>query len=373
MSRSAAPRGERRAAGGQAPRPATPGRAAPVPRLCVVGALVGRNPGCVTSQGEILADGLAAAGFPVLAVSARAGRYARLADIVATLHRRRREIDVVILQVYGGPSFVVEDAASALARAAGHRVVAHLHGGALPTFLGRWPRWGRRVLRRAHALVAPSPYLVDAVAAHGFEARVIPNALDLAASPFRLRTAVEPRLFWMRSFHPLYNPLLAVRVLARVRAVHPRATLTMGGQDKGMLAAVRAEAARLGVTDGVRLVGFLDAEGKRREAAAADVFLNTNRVDNTPVAVLEAGAFGLPVVATAVGGVPRLLRDGHDGLLVPDDDAPAMADAVLRLVREPALAAHLSANGRRLAEGSAWPAVRVAWERLLTGLAAGRR
>ena len=99
--------------------------------------------------------------------------------------------------------------------------------------------------------------------------------------------------------------------------------------------------------------------GKRREGNAADIFINTNRIDNMPVAVLEAGATGLPVVATAVGGVPDLLVDGRDAVLVSDDDDAAMADAILRLLRDPELAGRLSRNGRLLASRSAWESVRV--------------
>jgi glycosyltransferase involved in cell wall biosynthesis len=79
---------------------------------------------------------------------------------------------------------------------------------------------------------------------------------------------------------------------------------------------------------------------------------------------LEAGAFGLPVVATAVGGLPYLLCDGENGLLVPAGNAPAMADAVRRLLDQPELAAALSANGRRLAESCGWAIVRGQWAAL---------
>ena len=114
----------------------------------------------------------------------------------------------------------------------------------------------------------------------------------------------------------------------------------------------------------------LDAAAKRRETDAADVFLNTNRGDNTPGGVIEACAAGLPVVATAVGGIPYMLRDGEDALLVPDDDDEAMAAAVLRLFDTPALVRRLSESGRRLAEGCAWPVVRAEWERVIADVAA---
>lgn len=367
VPRQAAPRGV-------AP-PAAPAReAAPHgrPRLCIVGPMLGRHPGVVTTQGELLADALAAAGHDVTRASDHPARLGRLVDIARTVLRARGRAEVLVVQTFGGPSFVVEDVASLLGRWGGMRIVFHLHGGAMPAFMQRHPRWTRRVLRRGDALVAPSAFLADAVRAHGFEARVIPNGIALADYPFRARTRLAPRLFWMRTFHPLYNPTLAVRVLARVRETHPDATLTMAGQEKGSGDAVRAEVARLGLGDAVRFVGFLDHAGKLAHGDAADVFLNTNHVDNTPVGVLEAAALGLPVVATDVGGLRHLVRHEESALLVADDDAEGMAAAVRRLLDEPALAERLSRNGRAVAERSAWGGVVAAWDALfatLTGAA----
>ena len=338
------------------------------PHLCVVGALVGCNPGRVTSQGEILAAHFLAAGYDVTATSGASSRYVRLADIVRTLVRSRRLVDTVILQIYGGWSFVVEDIASALARRFGHRIVMHLHGGAMPAFMARFPRWTRRVLSRADAMVAPSPFLTRAVAQQGWGASTIPNLIDVSEYRFRQRGPVGPRLFWMRSFHSIYNPVMALRVLQRVRADLPEATLTMAGPDKGLERGLRQEAVRIGVADAVRFVGFLDHAGKLREGGAADIFINTSRIDNTPVAVIEACAMGLPVVTTEVGGIRDLLSDGSSGLLVGDDDVPAMAQAILRLVGDPQLARRLSTNGRRLAERSSWDQVCAQWERLFAQL-----
>jgi glycosyltransferase involved in cell wall biosynthesis len=222
-----------------------------------------------------------------------------------------------------------------------------------------------RVLRRGRAWVAPSGFLAEPFRARGFDVRVIPNVVDLAEYPYRHRPAAAPRLLWMRTFHELYRPDLAVRTLALVRRSHPGATLTLAGQDKGLLGETRRLAAELGLEGAVRFAGFLDAEGKRREFAEHDVFLNTNRVDNAPVSVLEAAAFGLPVVSTNVGGIPHLLRDGDEALLVPEGDAGALASAVCRLLDEPGLAGRLSAAGRDVAERSAWARVRPLWEELL--------
>jgi glycosyltransferase involved in cell wall biosynthesis len=239
-----------------------------------------------------------------------------------------------------------------------------LHGGAMPEFMARFPRWSRSVLTRATCLVAPSGFLKRAVGRYGFDARVISNVIDLKHYQYRHRYALRPRLFWMRAFHPVYNPVLALRVLSRVKRHVPDASLVMAGQCKGAEGEVAALAREMGLDGAVQFPGFLDQDGKRLHGNAADIFINTNRVDNMPVALLEAGAMGLPIVATAVGGVPDLLTQGRDGVLVPDDDDEAMADAILRLLRDPELAGRLSRNGRCLAERSAWDAVALQWKGL---------
>ena len=327
--------------------------------------MIGRTPGWVTTQGERLGDLLEQEGYPVISVSSSTNRYVRLADIVKTLAARRKEYDIVVLQVFGGPSFVVEDIASWLSRSFARRIIMVLRGGAMPDFMARYPSWNTRVLTRADLLVVPSAYLQRAIKPYGFQARLIPNVIELPAYQFRRRASLAPRLFWMRSFHPIYNPTMAIRVLAQLRTQVPEATLVMAGQDKGQESEVRALATSLGLNGAVRFSGFLDMAAKMREASAADIFINTNSIDNMPVAVVEACALGLPVVSTSVGGVPDLLTDGETGLLVPDNDAEAMAASVLRLLREPVLAARLSENGRALAIRSSWEAVRPQWEEVI--------
>lgn len=338
-------------------------------RLCFVGPILGRNPGWVVSQGEVLGELLVTEGHTVRLTSHFPGRIRRMADTLASLLVWRGEIDLVIHLVFHGPGFVITDAASMLCRVLGLPQIFVLHGGGLPAFAAGHRRWVRGVLKRGALVIAPSGYQArafDHLMEPAAAVHVIPNVLDIERYPYRQRAAVEPNLLWMRTFHWNYHPEMALDVLADLRSTHPAATLTMAGQEKGLGAAIRELASRRGLAGAVRFPGFLGPEDKVREFAAHDIYLNTNRVDNMPVSVLEAGAFGLPVVATAVGGIPYLLRDGETGLLVPDGDATAMSAAVCRLLDEPGLAGRLSANGRRLAESCAWEPVKAQWQTLFT-------
>jgi glycosyltransferase involved in cell wall biosynthesis len=174
---------------------------------------------------------------------------------------------------------------------------------------------------------------------------------------------------WVRAFHETYDPSLAVRVLALVARDHPAATLTMLGRDKkdGSLEDAQKTAKELGVLSKVKFAGAVPNEEIPRHLDQHDVFLNTTRVDNTPVSVLEAMACGLLVVSTNVGGVPHLLTDATDALLVPPGDAEAMAAAVGRVLTEPELAARLSAAARARVLEMDWARVLPRWEALLLG------
>src|SRR5438876_398998 len=104
----------------------------------------------------------------------------------------------------------------------------------------------------------------------------------------------------------------------------------MAGATGSAEQAVRQLANELRIESATRFVGFLDLAGKNREGADAEIFLNTNHVDNTPVSVIEACALGLPVVTTKVGGMADLLTQEETGLLTEPGNDEAMAAAVRR-------------------------------------------
>ena len=98
------------------------------------------------------------------------------------------------------------------------------------------------------------------------------------------------------------------------------------------------------------------------------MFINTTNVDNTPVSVIEAMALGLPVVSTNVGGIPFLLEDGVDALLVEPNDQEAMCRAIERLKSDPELVKQLTLNARKKVENFDWEVVKHQWKKLFDEL-----
>jgi glycosyltransferase involved in cell wall biosynthesis len=102
----------------------------------------------------------------------------------------------------------------------------------------------------------------------------------------------------------------------------------------------------------------------------ADLYLNASRIDNFPGSILEAFASGTPVVTTDAGGIPHLVAHGRTGMLAPVGDDAALADAALRLLDDPELAAGIAERARAEAVGRyGWAAVRDRWAALYRTLA----
>ncbi len=202
-------------------------------------------------------------------------------------------------------------------------------------------------LRRAHRVVVPSAYLRRVALGWGLHAArvsVVPNAAPaVPAHPTREEAravlgvtgptiGTAGRLTAQKALED------ALQALARVSGVE---LLVLG--DGPERATLERRAAELGVSDRVRFLGA----GTRRDVIAlfraADVGLLTSAWENLPHTLLEALAAGTPVIATAVGGIPEIVRDGENGLLVPPRDVAAIASAIERVVRDDGLRASLAA------------------------------
>lgn len=127
---------------------------------------------------------------------------------------------------------------------------------------------------------------------------------------------------------------------------HPAHFLLVG--DGPLRASLEDRVRNLGLGGRVHLPGL--QEDVRPYLAAMDVFLMSSRYEGLPLALLEAQAAGLPVVATAVGGVPEVIRDGRTGILVPFGEVGALVAALERLLGDPGFRRAMGDRGRRRVE-----------------------
>jgi glycosyltransferase involved in cell wall biosynthesis len=170
---------------------------------------------------------------------------------------------------------------------------------------------------------------------------VIYNAVDVHAAPQTALTGAPPQVISVGRFKAPKDPLTLVGALGQLEPGTFRATVVGDGPDGPQVAAAVHQA---GLESAVDLVGErLDVPAL---LARADVFVLASLSEGFPMSLLEAMAAGLPVVASAVGGVSEAVIDGETGLLVAPNDPDAMARALRTLLSEPDLRRRLGEAGR---------------------------
>ena len=115
----------------------------------------------------------------------------------------------------------------------------------------------------------------------------------------------------------------------------------------------------------VRFTGKLRKKQWAKLSADSDIFLNTTNIDNTPISVIESMALGLALVSTDVGGMHFLIEDKKDGVLVPEKDVEAMAEAIRTLIEQPEVASKMTLQAREKVTSFDWEIVKVKWNQLL--------
>jgi len=228
-------------------------------------------------------------------------------------------------------------------------VIFHLHGGGFATFYDaecgpvgraivrffldraacvvvvseRWCAWMHRVTRNPHVVCIANPVRMPAPSA-------TPREPALVAFAGRYEAG--------KGVHEL------LAAIAGLAASEPGLRLECAGS--GDRDTFEARAKSLGIGDRVAMRDWIDASDRDELLARASIFVLPSHAEGLPISLLEAMAAGCPVIASAVGGVPDLIVDGVNGLLVPAGDATALAMAIHRVLRDPALAAQLSRCGR---------------------------
>jgi glycosyltransferase involved in cell wall biosynthesis len=148
----------------------------------------------------------------------------------------------------------------------------------------------------------------------------------------------------MRAFEDVYNPAMAVEVARLLDKKFPDFQMVMAGGDKGLLTAIKRMVSDYGLTTKVLFPGYINHQQKLQYAREYDIYICTNKIDNAPVSVIEFMALGLPIVSVNTGGIPYIIKDGENGLLVNDEDVDAMVEKIEMLIQQPALTTQIAAN-----------------------------
>ncbi len=316
---------------------------------------------------ETLGPLLEQEGFKVLYASDKKNPIFRLFSMLSSIVRNRKIIGIVLIDTYSTYAFYYAWASSQLCRLLNIIYIPILHGGNLPDKIQNSPFLCNQIFNYSQTNIVISGYLQKYMEEKKYKYSLIPNNIDIGQYKFLHRINVSPRLLWVRAFHKIYNPQLAVQVVAKLAAKYPDITLTMIGPEKdGSLEECKKLSVKLGVENRINFTGKLCKKDWIAISEKHDIFINTTNFDNLPVSVIEAMALGIPVISTNVGGIPYLINNGENGLLVEPDNESEMISAVIKLLDDSNLVCHLSSNGKMTAASFDWMIIKEKWRNLFS-------
>ncbi len=205
--------------------------------------------------------------------------------------------------------------------------------------------------RFAHSLGFPQDRIT--VVYNGVDLSCFNGRVDASMMRSQLGIGDAPLVVTASRLIKRKSPGLLISAFAKVLKVIPDAKLVIAGsgrEEDNLSRQIKG----LNITDSVFMVGELPKEKVAQLMAAADVFALPSKMESFGLALVEASAAGVSVVCSNSGGVPEVFQDGFNALLYPPGDDEAMAQAIIRLLRNKKLAKTIGANATETASRFAW-------------------
>jgi glycosyltransferase involved in cell wall biosynthesis len=300
-------------------------------------------------------------GYTIIFTSNKQNKVIRLLDMVVSFFKNKSTSDYVLIDTYSTHNFYYALVIAVLCKLFNKKYITLLHGGNLPSRLDKSPKMSKQIFKNAYLNISPSLYLKDNFEKHGYHnIKFVPNTIQIESYPFSNRDYTTIKLLWVRSFSKIYNPKMAVSVVSQLINQGYQAELCMVGPDSdGSLQEVQEYASQIEVE--VTFTGKLTKQEWIALSKDYNIFINTTNFDNMPVSVIEAMALGLPVISTKVGGLPFLITDQEDGVLVNANDVASMANAIVSIHDDKIHRENLRKNARNKVEKFDWGKIKYQW------------
>jgi glycosyltransferase involved in cell wall biosynthesis len=262
-----------------------------------------------------------------------------------------RSAPLVHIHLASRASFWRKAIVCTMARIRRRPYVLHVHGAEFSMFYhdecGAFSKWiVRDTLECAAQVLALSGQWQDRLKRIAPRAAVqtLPNAVALRDVRARAPDEAPVRIVFAGRIGARKGAFELLRAFARLAPKFPRATLICAGDGEGdKLAELAAE---LGVSDRFECPGWLNAEQMADELRRASIFALPSHQEGVPIALLEAMSHSLPVITTPVGGIPEVVENDRNGLMVPPGDVDAIEAALERLLQSPDERERLGAAAR---------------------------
>lgn len=265
----------------------------------------------------------------------------------------RGKVDLIHIQLAWRGSAYRKIIIAAIARYLGIPYVVHLHAGQFDRF---WASCGTYLRRRINQLFADSAAIIvlgdygarvilDRLPTLRNKLTILPNATNSASQPSQCRSNSEPtRITFLGRIDPEKGVPQLIGALGKL-ACRADWAATIAGS--GEVQQTRDQAQRLGISDRIDFPGWLGPSKTAALLQQTDILALPSFVETLPMAIIEAFAHGVAVVATPVGAIPEVIAHERNGLLVPVGQVEPLASALNLLLEDGALRRRLGDAARR--------------------------
>lgn len=261
--------------------------------------------------------------------------------------------DLVHIHSSFGPSFYRKMPFIYLGCLFGIPVVNHIHGAEFDSFYENASGMKRRLIRKVYRKCSRFIVLSDEWKA--LIGQIVPaDRIDVLENycilprPFSMQEKKKGQILFLGEIGERKGCFLMPDILERIKRSHPDVRLVMAGT--GQVRQVKEAFAGKGLSDFVVFPGWVGTEKKQELLKESDIFLFPTYYEGMPMVVLEAMSYGLGIVTTSVGGIPRLITPGLTGYLENPGDIEKLAADTVNLLQDGLLCRQLGEQARERAE-----------------------
>lgn len=264
----------------------------------------------------------------------------------------RRQADLLHIHTAERGSFFRKSFFVWMAKVFGVPVLMHMHAAEFREFYEHCPQWARRyigwTLDQCDRIVTLSASWRDFYAClTRTRVDVIPNFIAVTPAELPHGTGGYPTVgvLYLGKFGARKGIYDLVEAVKRIYDIHPKLEIFCGGD--GEVDNVRHKVEDQGMSDRFHILGWVGSQQRSELLERCRIYILPSYAEGLPVSIIEAMAAGLAIIATRVGGIPEMIQDGKDGLLVSPGDIDGMTAALTRLVSDASFRAQLGDSARK--------------------------
>lgn len=237
-------------------------------------------------------------------------------------------------------------------------------------------KWVNKILSNSKYIISPSSSYIESseyLNKYSDKTFVIPNGINLEEFEInyskdecrkKLNLPIDKNIILFFGYlSPLKNPDMLLKAFKEVKNNVKNSLLIFAG-DGAMMNKLKQLASDLNLENSVKFVGFVGKDLRPYYYKSADLFCLPSDNECNPISILEAIASNLPVVASAVGGVPDIIENGYNGYLVPSNDLKQLSDTLTYLLENEDIREEIGKKGKNIIKEYSWEKVAIETEKL---------